>query len=134
MRRSSSARSTSSASTSRSLLCACVLVLFCLVTPSLAFFEHLFQQHHDSQGMGGMGGPRPGGQGGAAIAFEDQLPNVACAEYVCPGSLACVREPVDCPCPSPLVDRKCRIKGANGNRDEFVCARDCAKVEEASRV
>ncbi|GAA5985885.1 hypothetical protein JCM5350_006849 [Sporobolomyces pararoseus] len=92
-------------------------LLCCLISPSLAFFEHLFNQqqaHHQQQQ-----------QQTASIKWEDQFSNK---------SLVCVDKPRDCPCPYSDYDKKCLIPGGSGGEeDSFVCARDCEMVKKALR-
>jgi hypothetical protein len=131
----------------RSPLLLLVTLLFISITPSLAFFEHLFNQQ---QGQPQHQAP--------SINWEDQfsasafpvlsqsfsflsltlndpfissLSRVAqCPTYLCKDSLVCVDKPKDCPCPYEKLDKKCLIPGSEG---DFVCARDCEMVERAAR-
>ncbi|GAA5964403.1 hypothetical protein JCM3765_006405 [Sporobolomyces pararoseus] len=101
-------------------------VSICLISPSSAFFEHLFNQqqaHHQQQ------------QQAPSIKWEDQFSNIQCPTYLCPESLVCVDKPKDCPCPYSDYDKKCLIPGGGdaGKEDTFVCARDCDMVKKALR-
>ncbi|GAA6019550.1 hypothetical protein JCM11491_001334 [Sporobolomyces phaffii] len=96
-------------------------ILFLLVTPCLAFFEHLFNQQQQQ------GSPHA-----PAINWEEQFASTKCATYLCHDSMTCVEKPRDCPCPYAAYDKKCPVGG--GSEGEFVCARDCDLVERAIKA
>ncbi|KIP10666.1 hypothetical protein PHLGIDRAFT_84622 [Phlebiopsis gigantea 11061_1 CR5-6] len=62
-----------------------------------------------------------------------QADAVPCAQYLCPDTLVCVSNPVDCPCPS-VEDVKCLIPDAEDKDAATVtCVResnDCSAVEQ----
>ncbi|PVF99955.1 hypothetical protein CPB86DRAFT_730221 [Serendipita vermifera] len=99
-------------------------VLFLLsLLPALAlaqfgFFDQMFQgQHHHQQQRAGSNN---------WMTMADSTP---CPKYLCPGTLICANQPIDCPCPYP-EDIKCVIpdKDINGKVDNqsggtVVCVR-----------
>ncbi|KAI0346810.1 hypothetical protein BDW22DRAFT_1322414 [Trametopsis cervina] len=66
-------------------------------------------------------------------AHADAVP---CSDYLCPGTLVCVQDPAQCPCPN-AEDVKCVIPDAEEKGGATVlCVRgtnDCDDVEKLSR-
>ncbi|KAM0787462.1 hypothetical protein ACM66B_003540 [Microbotryomycetes sp. NB124-2] len=82
---------------------------------AMAFFEFFTGQQQQQQPV--------------AFDYSAAYNQVACSQYVCPDSLACVATPKDCGCPLPH-DVKCPV----GRDGAFVCARDCNAVNKAGRA
>ncbi|CAN6674781.1 long chronological lifespan protein 2 [Trichomonascus vanleenenianus] len=111
------------------------LVLFLsLVVPVLGqfgnIFEHLFRQQQQQQD------PRAGIHKDSNWV-EHSYDEDRCDKYLCPDTLACVKNAIDCPCPFSgsqlkcvLPDKKayvCISKPADGDPEK----RDCSFVKKA---
>ncbi|SCV67811.1 BQ2448_5422 [Microbotryum intermedium] len=118
-----------------------------LVTPSLAFFQNFFHQQEPQKPIvfnylqEFQRGTSRGNHMlalmtcmGCSSNLSSFLPSlVECQQgYTCPGTLACVAKPADCPCPHEGIDLKCPLPGAKDG--EYVCARDCAKVKASLKI
>ncbi|KAG5728517.1 hypothetical protein E4T56_gene19500 [Termitomyces sp. T112] len=115
------------------MLRAVLFVLFLtfgLVSANFDFFSNMFgqqqqyQQHQQQQRSG-------------ASQWAAQVESVQCSQYLCPATLDCVSQPVDCPCPD-VQDVKCIIPDVGGDDDDasFVCVRgenECTQVERLMR-
>jgi hypothetical protein len=118
-----------------------------LVSAQFQFFENMFsqQQHHHQQqqqqqrsGASQWAAYSDSGQCLCHFFFQNRVTDrvvsllaVLCSQYLCPGTLDCVKRPVDCPCPNP-EDIKCTIPDTEGEDATVVCIRgqnECAEVE-----
>ncbi|WVF70020.1 hypothetical protein IAT40_004806 [Kwoniella sp. CBS 6097] len=122
----------------------CLALSLVLLAPLVsAQFGGFFQHGFPFGGHGphaGHGQHHEEGRPGRAHRGWGAMDEVHCrAGYVCPGSLACVPTPADCPCPYP-EDKKCVIPD-DRERDEgegppFVCTRGdlgCDEVVQFSK-
>ncbi|KAK7695783.1 hypothetical protein QCA50_000420 [Cerrena zonata] len=106
------------------------LVFLPLALAQFQFFEQMFGQQHPGQQ------PRQQQTGypGQWAAHAEAVP---CSDYLCPGTLTCVQNPSQCPCPD-AQDIPCLVPDAQDKDGATVlCVRgsqDCSDVQRlASR-
>ncbi|KAH9167153.1 hypothetical protein EDB89DRAFT_1998752 [Lactarius sanguifluus] len=107
-------------------LLAFIFVLFTLANAQFQFFGDMFghpQQQQQQQPSGGQ-------------QWAMHAESLSCSEYLCPDTLVCVKQPIDCPCPI-VQDVKCVVPDAQevggGTR---LCIRggtNCAQVEKLAK-
>ncbi|CAL1701184.1 unnamed protein product [Somion occarium] len=89
------------------------------------FFEQMFGQPHPGQQHGQRQAQYPG-------QWAAQAEAVPCSEYLCPGTLNCVPNPSQCPCPD-VQDIKCLVPDAQDKDGAtVVCVRgahECSEVK-----
>lgn len=96
-----------------------LFTILALLGTTEAFFEQFFQ-----------GGERFGRQRQQPqqreSSHEERFLNKECKGYLCPDTQACVKKPMDCPCPFPNSQKKCIV----GN--SYLCiskgSRDCSEL------
>nr|GAT49046.1 predicted protein [Mycena chlorophos] len=110
----------------RRLALAFLLCWLQLAAAQFQFFDGMFGQQRQQQQYAS-----------PAAQWAAHLESVSCSQYLCPGTLDCVRSPVDCPCPD-AEDIKCLVPDA-GSRGEatVMCVRgehECRQVERLARA
>ncbi|KAG1752587.1 uncharacterized protein EDB91DRAFT_1045141 [Suillus paluster] len=103
-----------------------------LASAQFNFFDHMFghpqqPQPQQQQQQQQQRGPSQW------MAHSEAL---SCSQYLCPGTLSCVKRPADCPCPN-AEDIKCSVPDAvETDAATVVCVRgveECASVERLMR-
>ncbi|KAF6762179.1 long chronological lifespan protein 2 [Ephemerocybe angulata] len=103
-----------------------VSLLFGLASAQFQFFGDFFGHQQQQQQQ----------QRSGSSQWATFSESVECSQYLCPGTLACVSRPSECPCPDPQ-DVKCLIPAGPDSHDAAVlCVRGstgCAQVERLTK-
>ncbi|SCV00176.1 LAME_0G08042g1_1 [Lachancea meyersii CBS 8951] len=59
-------------------------------------------------------------------SYEEQVLNNACGDYLCPDTLACVKNSWECPCPFPKSQLRCELP-----KGQYICISKPATQDEA---
>ncbi|SCU86213.1 LANO_0C07118g1_1 [Lachancea nothofagi CBS 11611] len=78
-----------------------MLAIFALLVSAVSAFFFDFNQGNQQQQQQHQQNP--------PVSYEDQVLNNACADYLCPDTLACVKSAQDCPCPFPKSQLRCPL-------------------------
>ncbi|KZT29271.1 hypothetical protein NEOLEDRAFT_1056655 [Neolentinus lepideus HHB14362 ss-1] len=99
-----------------------------MVHAQFQFFEQMFGQGHQHQQQ------QQQQRGSSTSQWTANADIVPCPEYLCPETLVCVSNPLDCPCPD-VQDVKCLIPDTLDKGSATVlCVRGSEGCAEAERL
>ncbi|KKZ68914.1 hypothetical protein EMCG_00085 [[Emmonsia] crescens] len=110
------------------ILTGTLLGLLFLATGARAqfqFFEQMFGGGQEQQQQD----PRGHGVPSDSSWYQRNYDNARCADYLCPGTLACVSVPHHCPCQHPAVEDKFEL----GDGSAICVSKGGFKPGEAAR-
>ncbi|EPQ59100.1 hypothetical protein GLOTRDRAFT_136062 [Gloeophyllum trabeum ATCC 11539] len=107
-----------------------VLLGLCGATQAqFQFFEQMFGHGHQQQQQ-----QQRHQQASSTSQWTANADIVPCSDYLCPDTLVCVSNPIDCPCPD-VQDVKCLIPDAQDKGGATVlCVRGREGCQEAERL